>query len=241
MAISLNDLIDLADLPTAEAEEGTATGGLYFQFNPLDGDGFTIGGLEFTFAAEATGFYIQIGASPEETVQNIKLIADQFSEIPNQIDIGEGLIALLEYTGSFINVTANMPGEVGLAINLAVNTPPAEGFPVERIIINAMELSGGSEGGIEIEGVDAEKSSSVYEGGILSLIEVIASLLVNTENAEDDQPTTRKQRVLLKRMLQWAAVEVPSTTGDADDREGMYDRIKTKLFKRYQSMCSGDV
>lgn len=107
-----------------------ATGDIFFSQNPADNDTATVGDIVYTFKTSASAAYeVAIGESAEDTSLNL------FNAINGEGVGGKNPLVSATSYGAAVTVVADIAGEAGNSIALAVNS--------EALTVSGATLSGG--------------------------------------------------------------------------------------------------
>lgn len=188
--------------------------------NAANNDTVTVNGVVVTFKTSgATGNQVNIGADADATAAALQaFLAASTNEA----------IAKAEYTvaTNVVTVTYKVAGTVGNAFTLAKAGT--------NLAVSGATLASGSDAGATdfLTDVPEAKQDSDLEKNLIALVALVDHALQNTTSPAVDISKARKQRKLLKNVLDDLAGLVPTVASATDDRTAIAELVKDKALKR---------
>ncbi len=188
--------------------------------NAANNDTVTVNGVVVTFKTSgATGNQVNLGADAAATAAALQAFLAASTD---------AAIAKAEYTvaSNVVTATYKVAGTVGNAFTLAKAGT--------NLTVSGATLASGSDSGATdfLTNVPEAKQDSDLEKNLIALVALVEHALLNTASPATDQAKARKQRKLLKNVLDDLSGFVPTVASASDDRAVIAELVKDRSLKR---------
>lgn len=188
--------------------------------NAANNDTVTVNGVVFTFKTSgATGNQVNLGANAGATAAALQAVLAASTD---------EAVAKADYSVStnVVTVTYKVAGTVGNAFTLAKSGT--------NLSVSAANLANGAltDATDLLTGIEEAKQDSDLEQSLIAVIGLINHVLLNTANPATDQAKCRKQRKLVKNVLDDLSGFVPTVADATDDRAAVAENVKDRAIRR---------